>query len=321
MRYLSATDLLGLIAPDGLVAELEQGLRDFAEIKVTVPSRSHMGLGGGTLLTMPVVGGSVFGVKIVSVVPSNATREIPVTNGLMMLGDAVTGVPLAVLDAAMLTAQRTGAVGALGLKFITRSDIDCIGIIGTGVQAAWQAIFACAVREIAEVIFFARSNRNVRHFTDTLSRHIPSVRLTRCADIGELLDRTQVVIAATTSSTPVLPNEPELLAGKCFISVGSFRPTMQELPDAVYELARYVVVDSDAAKHEVGDLIGPLSSGLLHESDIVHLADLVIGRRALGTSQTLVFKSIGMALYDLYAARALLAEAQRKCRGTELSAV
>src|SRR5687767_7916305 len=100
MRYLSAEHLIDLVAPMTLVGALEHGLRDLADHRVTVPTRQHTDFHGNTLLTMPVVGEDVFGVKIVSVVPSNTARDVPVVNGLMVLSDRVTGVPLAVMDAA-----------------------------------------------------------------------------------------------------------------------------------------------------------------------------------------------------------------------------
>ena len=87
-------------------------------------------------------------------------------------------------------------------------------------------------------------------------------------DVGELLARTDVVIAATTSAEPVLPDDPALLAGKHFISVGSYRPAMQELPDAVYRLAGHLVLDSDFARHEVGDAINPVEKGILAPTEV-----------------------------------------------------
>jgi ornithine cyclodeaminase len=318
MRYLSGTDLIGLIPPATLVGAIETGLRDFAARKAIVPVRAHVDFGDNTLLTMPVIGEGAFGTKIVSVIPSNAQRKLPVVNGLMVLNDGATGLPLAILDAAALTAQRTGAVGAVGLKYTTPPDTNRIGIIGTGVQGTWQAIFACAVRKVHTLYFLARSEEKARHFIDDVSRHVPSVRLEACADVRELLGKTQAVIAATTSREPVLPAQRELLENKHFVSVGSFKPSMVELPQLVYELARDVVVDSDAARTEVGDIAGPLSRGVLREENIIHLADLVAGKRSVDASRTTVLKSVGMALYDLYAARAFLAEAERLGRGTSL---
>jgi len=318
MLYLSSKDLVDLISPAVLIAEIESGLCEFAENKVIVPVRQHVDFGGNTLLTMPAIGERALGVKIVSVTPSNATRGLPVINGLMMLCDSATGLPLAVLDSGILTGQRSGAVGAIGLKYTTPPDIDSIGIIGTGVQGTWQSIFACAVRRIRKVFFVARSDDKAQKFVDAVSRHVPAVRFSRCLDARELLKETQVVITATSSSDPVLQADREALENKHFISIGSFKPSMQELPSMVYQLADQIVVDSDAAKFEVGDLIEPLSLGLLRDENIVHIADLVVGKRSIDTDHTTAFKSVGMALYDLYAARALFAEGERLGRGTPL---
>ena len=318
MRYLSAQDLEGLVTPATLIAAIERALRDFAQGQVTVPARQHFTSEDKTVLSMPVIGATAFGAKLVSVVPGNAGRGLPVTNGLMMLSDGQTGLPLAVLNAAALTALRTGAVGALALKLISPASVDRVGIIGTGVQGTWQAILACAVRPISTVCFVARSEESARRFVDTVSSRVSSVKLVRCKDAGELLRQCPVIIAATTSTDPVLPNEPTLLEGRHFISIGSFRPTMQELPNAVYELAGCAVIDSDAARHEVGDLINPLAAGVLRDESVYHLAQLITGARSVDVGRTTVFKSVGMALYDLYAASALVAEAERVGRGTVL---
>jgi len=318
MHYLSNKDLIDLLSPIELIAELEEGLRDFARGEAVVPTRQHVDFDGNTLLTMPAIGKSEFGVKVVSVVPSNGSRGQPVTNGLMTLSDGATGMPLAVLDAAMLTAQRTGAVGAIGLKYTAPLDTDRIGIVGVGVQGTWQAIFACAVREIRTVYFVASSNEKAKRFVTAVARYAPRVQFSQCVDARELLVNAPVLIAATTASDPVLPADYKLLEKRHFFSIGSFKPSMTELPSLVYELAQHVVVDSDTAKFECGDLAGPLSLGLLREENLVHVADLVVGKKSVDTRCTTVFKSVGMALYDLYAARAFVAAAHRLRRGTTL---
>ena len=93
------------------------------------------------------------------------------------------------------------------------------------------------------------------------------------------------------------------LEGKHFISIGSFTPSMQELPDAVYELAGHVVIDAEAAQHEVGDVINPLAKGLIQPSSVHELGHVIRGDRKIDTTCTTVFKSVGMALFDLYAAK------------------
>lgn len=283
-----------------------------------MPQRQHIEWGANTLLTMPAVAEEYCAVKLVSVVPGNAARALPVTNGTLILNDATTGLPLVLMNAAALTAQRTGAVGAVGVKYRTPAATSSVGIVGCGVQAAWQAIFACAVRPIVEVFCVARSKRSWPQFLQTLQQHAPQARVSACRDVLELLQRTDLVIAATSSTEPVLPDEPYLLENKHFISIGSYKPTMQELPDSVYRLAGIVAVDSPHARAEVGDVINPIQRGILRDGDIVPIAEWVTGRRSADPFRTSVYKSIGAAFFDLYVARALHHQARSIGCGREV---
>lgn len=310
MIGLSNNDLIGLLSPLQVVAVVEAALRAEVAGEVTAPKRLHVQWDGNNMLTMPAAAKVGMGVKIVSVVPSNTARGLPVTNGLMVLNDSETGVPVAILNATTLTALRTGAVGALGVKYLTRQETCSVGIVGCGMQAAWQAIFACAVRPIREAFVFCRSMVGFEQLAETVNRHAQGVRLTSCQSARELLERTDLVMTATTSSEPVLPDEPRLLENKHFISVGSYRPNMQELPDSVYRLAGLLAVDSEHACHEAGDVINPLRKGILKETDVFSIAECVTGKRTLDTARTTAFKSVGAAIYDLYVAQALYARAQ-----------
>ena len=318
MIALSNDDLMGLVAPKKLIAAMEAAACAVAQGKVVVPTRTHADWLDNTLLTMPAVAESYFGTKLVAVVPGNAARGLPVTNGLMILNDGETGLPLAVMNAATLTAQRTGAVGSLGVKYMTPPDMFSVGIIGCGVQGAWQAIYAGALRPIREVFCVDRSAESIEKFSATVHRHMPEVRITACGDALELLERTNLVITATTSREPVLPDEPALLEGKHFISVGSFKPSMQELPDSVYRLAGKLAVDSEHARHEVGDVINALRQGFLEETSIHSISEYITGSRMVDTSCTTVYKTVGMAAYDLFAAQAFYHAARSRQVGQEI---
>ena len=144
MLVLSEDDLIGLLPPLQIVAAVEAALRAQEAGHVVAPKRLHVQWDDNTLLAMPAAAESGLGVKIVSVVPGNAARGLPVTDGAMILNDSQTGIPLAIMNAAALTAQRTGAVGALGIKYLAPQETFSAGIVGCGVQGTWQAIFACA---------------------------------------------------------------------------------------------------------------------------------------------------------------------------------
>jgi ornithine cyclodeaminase len=180
----------------------------------------------------------------------------------------------------------------------------------------WQAIFACAVRPIRTIFYVSRSDAAAERFESELASRLPVVARTRCSDARELLERTTLIVTATTASTPVLPDEPALLEGKHFIGIGSFKPDQQELPTAVCRIAGHLAIDSPAALRETGDVIRPLESGAVRSADVFHIAELIAGQRTIDVGRTTVFKSVGMALYDLYVAAAFHECAVAKGIGT-----
>jgi ornithine cyclodeaminase/alanine dehydrogenase-like protein (mu-crystallin family) len=319
MLVLNQNDLIGLLPPSALIEAVEAALRADSAGGVVAPARLHLHWDDHTLLAMPAANKTAAAVKVVSVVPGNAARNLPVTTGAMILNDGTTGVPLALLNAAALTAQRTGAVGAVGVKYLTPSDTRSAGIVGCGVQATWQAIFACAVRPISHLFVYSRSMSGFERFSLMVSKHVPNVRIVACRDVRELLERVTLVITATTSAEPVLPDEPELLERKHFISVGSFRPTMQELPNSVYRLAGQLAVDSEHALHEVGDVINPLQAGLLREENVFSIGECVMGKRAVDVDRNTAYKSVGAAMYDLFVAEAFYRAAKSRGVGVEVA--
>lgn len=319
MLVLSRDELSALLAPRELIAIVESALHAQAQGRIEVPQRLHLDWHGNTLLTMPAAADTGFGVKLVSVFPGNAARGLPVITGIMILNDPETGAPQVIMDAAALTAQRTGAVGALGMKYLTPPTTSSVGIVGCGVQGAWQAVFSCAVRPIQEVFVLERSAASLAKFEATVARHAPSLRLTRCKNIYDVLDRTDVIVTATTSSTPVLPDEPDILRNKHFISLGSFKPTMQELPDSVYQLTGQLAVDAEHARHEVGDVMNPIRRGILTDADVYPIAECVLGKRSVDTGRTTAYKSVGAALYDLFVAQAFHAAARARGLGREIA--
>jgi ornithine cyclodeaminase/alanine dehydrogenase-like protein (mu-crystallin family) len=308
---LSNNHILALLEIPELISAVKEAALAIKDPQTLLPQRHQLDWDDNTLLVMPALVKQALGAKLVCVVPGNAHRGLAVTNGIMILSDRETGLPLCLMNAEQLTAVRTGAIGALSIQLMTPKTLTSLGVIGCGVQGAWQAIFACAVRPIQEIFYCARSPRREQQFTATVRCHVPGVRLIACSDATALLKRAALVVAATTSLTPVLPDEPSLLRGKHFVSVGSFKPTMQELPTAVYRLARQLVIDSDAARLEVGDVINPVREGVLRGDDIFHIADLISGICSMDVEQTTAFKGVGLAIYDVFVAKALYGEALR----------
>ncbi|TNE63263.1 MAG: ornithine cyclodeaminase family protein [Bacteroidetes bacterium] len=318
MRILTNDDLNDLLTFPAIIAAVEQAMLDHDRNPDLAPQRLHLHQGANTLLVMPAFSDSYYGTKLVSVIPGNVALDLPVTNGAMLLHDGITGLPVALFNAAKLTALRTGALGAIGLKYTTPGNMDSLGLIGTGVQGLHQALFAPAVRPIRKLYCLKRSEAGFRQFRETFQAHYPDIPVIPCPTPEALLGQTSVIIAATSASKPVLPDNPELLLHKHFISIGSFKPDMQELPDAVYQLAGQVVLDSPGARQETGDVLNPLAKGLVLPNAVFPIAQLIAGARQVNVLETTVYKSAGMALFDLYVAREMWMVAEKKEVGQQV---
>jgi ornithine cyclodeaminase/alanine dehydrogenase-like protein (mu-crystallin family) len=319
MLVLSSRDLESLLPLPRIVDEVEAALLSYERREAMVPQRLHFDHASKTILYMPAFAGDVYGAKLVSVVPRNRHSDLPVTNGLMVLNDGETGMPLALLDAAKLTALRTGALGAIAIRYLSPERETSIGLIGCGVQGLHQAIFACTVRKISTVYYLHRSDTSARALIEMVRHHCPGVTVKSCLSVSQLLDSTNLVIAATTSSEPVLPDDDAQLQKKHFIGIGSYKPTMQEFPDAVYRLADQLIIDSEFARHETGDILNPLRKGILRDEDVFTIGKVMTGERKIDVRETTVFKSTGMALFDLFVARAMYDQALKDHRGTSVA--
>ncbi len=305
MLFLNNKDIHRAVSFNDLIESMKSAILAHHYEEVKNPERSHIDFGKNTLLTMPCIGKHHFSTKLVTVFPDNHLQQLPSIFGTLILNDSDTGKPLAILDAKAVTALRTGAVGGLSVLCLVPKKIKKIGIVGTGVQGLYQALFACSIRKcVDEVIIFNRSKEKINIFTEKFQQYFPTIQVHNVQNINELLRVSELVITATTSPKPVLPNDKNLLKGKHFLAVGSYRPNMQELPDAISQLVDKVYVDTLHAKLESGDLVIPLRKGYLQEKQINTLVSFLEKNIMLQDPQenTTLFKSVGSAVFDLFAA-------------------
>jgi len=287
-----------------MLAAMEAAILAYDEARAYTPQRTHINLKKNTFLMMPCFGEKYFSTKLVSVFPDNVSKDIPIIYGTVILNDADTGEPLAILDAKAITALRTGAVGGLSVKYLVPENVENIGVIGTGIQGLHQALFACTVRKhIKNVWLVNRSTERLVWFEQEFKRYFPNINLHKAKNITELVHESQLIITTTTSSTPLLPDNADLLKGKHFLAVGSYKPDMRELPDALFSLVDKVYVDTFHAIEESGDLAFPIEKGLLKREQIHTLAQHIRQQTLpTNTAKTTLFKSVGLAVFDLFAA-------------------
>ena len=278
--------------------------------RATVPIRLGLETGDGVSLFMPALlkDEGQAGAKMVSVNPGNLEKGLPAIHAVVLVIDPETGIPTALMDGTWLTALRTGAVGGLAADLLAREDSRCVALFGAGVQARTQLEAVRCVRPIEEVRVVARSMESARSLCDELE----GVTATVVMDPAETLRGADIVIAATSSVTPVFRGE-DVEPGTHVTGVGSYTTDMREVDTALIQRARVIVDQREAILEEAGDIVGPIRDGDVDES--VMAAE--IGEVASGTSpgrtsadQITYFKSVGNAVQDVAVAARILEAAE-----------
>lgn len=302
MRYFDS-NTIGKAAPIGLwVKAMEQAFIDTARGVVEVPQRVHIDRDENTLLLMPCFGSTYFSTKLVSVFPKNLQKKEPMIYGSVVLNDGQTGKPLAVMDGSKLTAMRTAAVGAVGIKHLAPEDVTALGVVGLGIQGFHQALFACQQRNIKTLRIIDPSKEVMSRFTERFNEFYPEIRVLPCKSAVELCKASEIVITATGSNKPVVPARGQWWRGKTIVGIGSYKTNMREFPNQFFADIEQVFVDTPVALKETGDLVDPLNKGLIKKKDIFPLWDLILDKVQL-KGETRFFKSVGMAAFDLYGAK------------------
>lgn len=320
MIYLNQKDILNAVTLDEMLDTIEESMRIYARKEFLMPQRMHVDEGQNVLLLMPCFTGDYFGTKLVSLFPENPKKDIPVLTGVMVLNDAQTGVPLALLDAPTLTAMRTAAAGSVSIRHLTAENTNSLGIVGAGVQGFYQGQLASAARKLTDIFVFDINRQQASTLAEKLAPLIGDVKIHLCASIEELLEKAQVVITATTSLEPVLPDDEGLLAGKHYVGIGSYKLEMREFPPALFKLLETVYIDTEDALEESGDIIIPLQEKWIDRSQIITLGQLLIDEKPYERvdGETTFFKSVGMALFDVCAAGLIYEKAIEKGLGQEI---
>lgn len=273
-----------------LIPTMERALIDFSAGRVVQPLRRMLEVpdAGGLFASMPVIIGDVLGVKALTYYPANAARGLATHHAQILLFRADNGEPLATIDGRLITEWRTAAVSAAATKVLAASDARALAILGSGVQARSHAEALALVRDFADVRVWSPTAAHARRLADAIGGRA-------VAAAKDAVEGADVVVTATAATTPIL--EGAWLKRGCHVNaVGAPRPAWRELDDAV--MANVVIVDSrDAARAESGDVIGARAA------IAAELGEVLAGHNTVSWEATTVFKSVGLAVEDIAAAR------------------
>ena len=257
-------------------------------------SRSVLNVEHGQLLFMPSRFGDYVGAKVSTVAPKNPTMGKGRIQGIYLLMDSVTLSPIMLIDANALTGLRTPAVSAAVADYLAPPHVDHLLVFGSGTQA-WGHIEAMrAIRSVGRVTIVARNPERGATIVTRIAASGLAARLGVASDVRD----AQVIVCATAARLPLFDGSlaPD---DSLTVAVGSHEPDARELDSTLIARAQLVVEDSTVALREAGDLIIPLTEGVIDAVSLVPMRDIIKGVRPVDRLRPRVFKSSGMPWEDL----------------------
>lgn len=308
MRILDRADVASLVDVADLVAPIAAALQRVSAGGADLPLRTVMPLGGGRMFgIMPgaLRDPDAHGAKLLSLYPGNPGAGRSSHTGVVVLFDAATGLPSAILDAAELTALRTAAASAVATDALARREAATLAVVGCGEQASGHVAAMRTVRPIERVLVWGRDPAKAAAFAAAHGAEV-------AATIAEAVAVADIVCTTTPSPVPLFG--PEMLhPGLHVNAIGASIPSLQEIATAVVPRVRLVTDFRPSLEAQAAEVIDARRGGLIDPAHPIAeigevLAGTAPGRR--DDAEVTLYRSLGIAAQDLAAALVVLERAE-----------
>lgn len=306
MRVISKSDISKLINIKDTITCVEDVFVKYTTGETVMPQRSNISIDehNGNMLFMPayIKGSEFLGNKIVSIYPDNPSNEKKTIYSVLILNDAKTGEPVALMDGEQITAYRTGAVTGVAAKYLSSKDADTVSIWGAGIQAEQQLEAICAVRDIKRIFVFDINKQNRDQFVEKMKLRL-DIEVVGTDEEDAAVIQSDILITATTSSKPVIKSK-KLKPGTFISAVGGSTQQKQEIPEHILKASTIIVDGYSAAMSDAGDIIIPMRKGVITRDDIKgELGEVITGKvKRKSKDEVILFKSVGLAIQDMIVA-------------------
>ena len=318
---LTESDVRKLLPLDELRRAMAEALTAFSTGAVEQPLRTVLPIGPQAFMAvMPALipGARALGTKLVTLVAGNVARGIPTHLATIVMTNAETGELEAIMDGRYITEARTAAVSAVATEHLGREvNASVLGLLGSGVQARSHLEALVRVRAISEARVWSPNTERCEHLVEAM-RDVAPVRV--AADAEGAVRDADLIALVTSATQPVIRSE-WVRDGAHIVAVGACRPDQQEMDPALVARARLFVDSREGAFAEAGDIVLALRDGLIDRDHVVgELGEVIAGRvDGRGTdNEVTIFKSLGMAVEDVAAARLVVQRARVERVGREL---
>ena len=303
MKAVTEDQLRRLVGEEEALEAVEKAFRALSQGKAVQPPPLGMDLpkvrGEVHVKGAYLEGEPIFAMKVASGFYNNARRGLPTGSGLVLVFDATTGFPLALLqDNGYLTELRTGAAGALAVRLLAPEKPLEVAVLGAGSQARYQLKAMARVRNLKRIRVWSPVEREVYDYAREMEPLL-KVPVTPASSPESAVAGAHLVVTVTPSRSPLLEAD-WLAAGVTVVAVGSDGPEKQELKVDVLARAQKVVVDSRAQCLRLGETHHAVAAGVMAPDDIhAELGEVLLGnRRAREGEEIIVVDLTGVGAQD-----------------------
>jgi len=315
IRVLRGAEVRELLPMAECIDLMQQTMIAVSEGRVVLPLRSILTMPGdrGMMGMMPgyLADPECFGVKLVSLIPRNKPPQYSSHLGLVLLFEADHGQPVALLDAAEITAIRTAAASGMATRLLARSDAGDLALLGAGEQARSHLEAMLSVRPLRRIRVWARDRAKARAFATEQGAKL-RVAIETCATVGEAVTGADLICTTTKAREPILQGE-WLSPGVHLNLVGSSIAAAAEIDTPAVVKARFFVDRRESTVNEGGEYLRALRAGAITPAHILGEIGEVANGSKVGRSSPLdvtLYKSLGVAPQDLASAHHVLKKAR-----------
>ncbi len=295
LALLNFDTILAAVSPTGAIEATRDAFLRHHRGEWTMPSKVYVeNYPAGDFRAMPALGGDLAMVKWISSFPGNPASGLPTVSGVLVLSDANTGVPLAILDARAVTALRTGAVAAVASQALAGDDAKTVGIVGCGLHGTWAAR-CMAAAGYGPGICADPNAAAAEELAAELGWHTDGDAF--CCDI----------VCCVTPGYEVVLDVDQVRTGVHLNMLGADGPGKAEASIAAVERCDLFCDEWAQASHG-GELTGAVEAGVITRDDVTDLGAVLAGNAEGRTDRaaTTLFDSTGLAIQDLGVAAAAL---------------
>jgi ornithine cyclodeaminase/alanine dehydrogenase-like protein (mu-crystallin family) len=315
IRVLRGAEVRQLLPMAECIDLMQRTMIAVSEGRVVLPLRSILVMPGdrGMMGMMPgyLADPECFGVKLVSLIPRNKPPQYSSHLGLVLLFEADHGQPVALLDAAEITAIRTAAASGLATRLLARPEAGDLALLGAGEQARSHLEAMLSVRALRRIRVWARDRDKARQFAEAQgARH--RVAIESSPTVREAIAGADIICTTTKAREPILQGD-WLMPGTHLNVVGSSIATAAEIDTPAVVNARFFVDRRESTVNEGGEYLRALKSGAITADHILAEIGEVANGSKMGRTSPLdvtLYKSLGIAPQDLASAHYVLAKAR-----------